>query len=277
VTPSFNQGDFLEETLRSILLQGYPDIELFVMDGGSTDSSVETLGKYDRWITSWVSEPDAGQSAAINSGFAQASGQVLGWLNSDDFFLKDALCQVAVAYARDSRAAGWLGGAVEVDKASRRRRTRFANCDFAVERVLRWSDGCNWVQPSCFFSSTAFRDVGGLNESLHFVMDVDLWVKLSRWGHFVVIDDLLSATRMYPEIKSLRDVPMRQSEHIYLCVGYGYPAMAREILLLFAKKHSAFEVASGQDRALLDSCSYRVLLSYLAKRTVRGLRERLGF
>ena len=91
VTPSFNQGRFLEETIRSVLLQGYPDMEYFVLDGGSTDNSVEIIEKYARWITFWTSEPDKGQSAAINRGLRMGSGMYATWINSDDLLCKDAL------------------------------------------------------------------------------------------------------------------------------------------------------------------------------------------
>ena len=91
VTPSFNQGEFIEETIRSILLQGYPNLEYIVMDGGSTDNSVEIIKKYSPWLSYWISEPDAGQSDAINRGLKQASGDFATWINSDDLLCKNAL------------------------------------------------------------------------------------------------------------------------------------------------------------------------------------------
>src|SRR5262245_22024528 len=96
VTPSFNQGHFLEETIRSILLQGYPELEYFVLDGGSTDSSVDTIKRYSRWLTYWASEPDRGQSAAINRGLRMGSGSHATWTNSDDLLCKVALVDHAV-------------------------------------------------------------------------------------------------------------------------------------------------------------------------------------
>src|SRR4029077_14523852 len=91
VTPSFNHGRFIEETIRSILLQGYPDLEYFVLDGGSTDNTIDIIRKYSSWISFWVSEPDRGQSAAINRGLRMGSGLYGTWINSDDMLCKDAL------------------------------------------------------------------------------------------------------------------------------------------------------------------------------------------
>ena len=100
VTPSFNQGTYLEETIRSILLQGYPNLEYIIIDGGSTDESAAIIKKYERWLTYWVSEPDQGQPQAINKGFARVSGEIGGYLNSDDFYLSNALSAAAVSFMR---------------------------------------------------------------------------------------------------------------------------------------------------------------------------------
>src|SRR5213592_2149932 len=91
VTPSYNQGQFIEETIRSVLLQGYPNLEYIVIDGGSTDESIAILRKYEKWIAHWVSERDKGQSEAINKGFAQATGEIFAWLNSDDVYERGAI------------------------------------------------------------------------------------------------------------------------------------------------------------------------------------------
>ena len=99
-TPSYNQGQFIEETIRSVLLQGYPDLEYIIIDGGSTDHSVEIIRKYEPWLTYWVSERDRGQSHAINKGFCRSTGVLLGWLNSDDVLLPEYTGDCRVAYGR---------------------------------------------------------------------------------------------------------------------------------------------------------------------------------
>src|SRR5882724_1831262 len=102
VVPSYEQASFLEETLRSVLLQGHPDLELIVMDGGSKDGSVDIIRRYERWISSWVSEPDGGQSAAINKGWRRATGRLLTWLNSDDTLLPGWAREMTLALGRDA-------------------------------------------------------------------------------------------------------------------------------------------------------------------------------
>lgn len=99
VTPSFNQGQFIEQTIRSVLMQGYPNLEYMIFDGGSSDGSVETIRKYENHLAYWQSEPDRGQSHAINKGFKRSTGQIICWLNSDDYFLPDTLKTVAESLA----------------------------------------------------------------------------------------------------------------------------------------------------------------------------------
>ena len=115
VTPSYNQGHYLEETIRSVLLQGYPNLEYIVIDGGSQDNSLEIIQKYQPWIAYWHSQPDRGQADALNQGFARATGEICAYLNSDDLFLPNTLFSVAIAFAQ--HRCTWLASRVLVGES----------------------------------------------------------------------------------------------------------------------------------------------------------------
>lgn len=207
VTPSFNQAGFIEETIRSVLLQGYRNLEYIIIDGNSSDESVEIIRKYERWITFWVSEPDRGQSHAINKGFMRASGHVLGWLNSDDFFLPGALQSIANSGKSNPDAVGWVGATQAIDLQGKPLFMLKPELPPIGENIIDWGGGRGAFlpQPSCFFSAQAFRDCRGLNEDLFFAMDLDLWLRLMELGRFVIGNQVLASYRVYPEAKSYRD------------------------------------------------------------------------
>lgn len=179
ITPSFNQARFLEETLRSVLLQGYPNLEYLVLDGGSTDGSVELIKKYERWIDYWVSEPDGGQSAAINRGLEMGSGEFAAWINSDDMLYRNAL-------AEHAGRIGFEGGVIYVgicalmDVRGGIRSMRNSSIH-TFEDLLRvpqiWRQGRNIIQPEVMFPRALALQVGGLDVANHYSMDYELWGK----------------------------------------------------------------------------------------------------
>ncbi len=199
VTPSFNQGEFLEATLRSVLLQGYPNLEYLVMDGGSTDESVALIRQYEPWLKNWVSAPDGGQSQAINQGMRQASGQVLAWLNSDDTYEPGALIRIGHAFAENPAAALIFGQAYQISRTGRRIGQASAR---AYDRRWLLEQGNSIPQPSAFFSRHAWQAVGPLNEALHFAMDYDLWFRLGDHGPVQFLPEFLSDQRIYPQAKT---------------------------------------------------------------------------
>lgn len=176
VTPSFNQARFLEKTIQSVLGQDYPQIEYIIIDGGSTDGSVDIIKKYETHLKYWVSEPDAGQSNAINKGFAKAAGRIFAWLNSDDLLAPSAV-KVAAYYLMNYPDIGLVyGDRLHID---------------AKGNVIGLNQGPSFKQnmfkrnvtlpqETVFFKKEVFEKAGGLDESLHFAMDFDLWYKMNK-------------------------------------------------------------------------------------------------
>lgn len=172
VTPSYNQIQFIEETIRSVLLQGYPNLEYIVVDGGSTDGSPETIRRYEPWLAHWVSEPDRGQAHAINKGFALCTGDLLGWINSDDGLLPSALAHLAAAFRQFPQSI-LLSDVLNVDDVYGltwlRRQT---NVTFeALAEPGRHN--VFWQQPGVYLPRALYQQVGELDETLRYVFDRD--------------------------------------------------------------------------------------------------------
>ena len=219
VTPSYNQAAFIEETLRSVLLQGYPNLEYIVMDGGSTDGSAEIIRKYEPWLSYARIGPDKGQSDAIAQGFARATGEILAWLNSDDTYLVGTLARVGAFFARHRNIVFAFGDAWNVDATGRmlnRLDTVWSN------RFLTANLGVHgWIQPGSFWRRDAYVRAGGLDPSLHFCMDRDLYLRLLRVGPSArIAGPPLANFRTHADAKStvLTDVGWR--EHALLLQRY---------------------------------------------------------
>lgn len=194
VTPSLNQGAFLEAALRSVLLQGYPNLELIVVDGGSADESADVLARYRPWLTETISGTDAGPASALNSGFARATGDILGFLNADDFLLPGCCERVAKGLARTradvisghgyfATPDGKLGAPLYSDRWHPRR--------FAY-------GACVLMQPATFFRRHIFRRVGGFSELTRTAWDQQLWADMAMAGAlFTMCDEPLAAFRLH--------------------------------------------------------------------------------
>ena len=163
VTPSFNQGEYIEETIRSILLQGYPDLEYIVMDGGSTDGAVDVIERYERWLASWRSQPDGAQTQAINAGLARASGELFHFINSDDVLEPEALKAVALA-AKDADA---VAGAVVHSGLGRRHEVR--NRNLSVAGLV--ADQATFRQPGVFLRTDMLRTIDSFHADFQYAFD----------------------------------------------------------------------------------------------------------
>jgi glycosyltransferase involved in cell wall biosynthesis len=199
VTPSYNQGQFIEETIRSVLLQNYPNLEYIIMDGGSTDNSVEIIKKYGKYLSYWTSEKDNGQADAIAKGFAQTTGYVIGWVNSDDYLLPCALQNVGRFFAEHSEVNFIVGSGIVVDTKGRLIRKYFSFPQ-SFESLL--VGGQFFMQVSSFWRREAYEEVGGLDTSLRFAFDYELFLRLARRFPLRGINALLSAFRIHEQSKS---------------------------------------------------------------------------
>jgi glycosyltransferase involved in cell wall biosynthesis len=199
VTPSYNQARFIEETIRSVLLQGYPDLEYIIIDGGSSDGSVDVIAKYESWLSYWVSEPDRGQAAAINKGFELATGEIIAWLNSDDTYTKQALAAVGLFFTRHPGADVLCGGGIYVfEDGVIARKYKSSSAD--LERMVVRN---NIIQPSTFFRKNVWQNVDRLDESLRFSFDLDLWLKSKRRYSFATHHQYFSKFRLHEQGKTL--------------------------------------------------------------------------
>lgn len=231
VTPSYNQGAFIEETIRSVLLQGYPNLEYAVVDGGSTDESVAIIQRYEPWLARWVSAKDDGQSDAINKGMASATGDILGWLNSDDYFAPGALGLAAIAFASGGSGIGAVVGTGS--KVDRQGRVVYSPLPSEVTRdtLLDWCDGMNFMQPACLFSRAAWAHAGPLRLDLDYCMDLALWLGISERFAFRVITDTLAFVHIHEDAKTIRARHRMFAEiALLLATDAGVPEKAKTLL-----------------------------------------------
>lgn len=236
VTPSFNQGAYLEKTIRSVLLQGYPNLEYIIIDGGSTDQSVEIIKKYEHWIDFWVSEKDQGQSHAINNGLAKTSGELLGWLNSDDYYLPGALFKIAMAYLEDTSVGAIYGQGHVIDETG-----AIVHIPKLVpvtrESLFGWCFGNDFMQPSCIFTRKAWQESGPIDESLNFALDVEFWIRIADRFTFKQITDVLSIALSHSQAKTTSMRNRGYAEFAIVCMRHGEEAYARRTLDLILAEH----------------------------------------
>jgi glycosyltransferase involved in cell wall biosynthesis len=203
VTPSYNQARFLETTIRSVLEQDYPAIEYIIVDGGSTDGSPEIIRRYAGRLAWWVSEPDRGQTDAINKGFARAKGDILAWLNSDDVYLPGAVAE-AVTFFQSHPDVGMVYGDANFINAEGARIGMFPARQTDYARLRRGY--VHIPQQASFFRAGLWRQVGPLDPSFYFAMDYDLWVRLAKLAPLVYLPRLWASFRLHGGGKTITSV-----------------------------------------------------------------------
>ena len=198
VTPSFNQARYLEATIQSVLSQDYPRIEYLVVDGASTDGSVEIIKKYANKLSWWTSEKDSGQAEAINKGLARAKGEILAWLNSDDYYLLNTISAAVKTFEENPDAVMIYADMLAVDEHGQTINV-LKYKQLSLEDLL-----CFQIigQPSVFFRRQVYQKTGGLDPTFHFLLDHHLWIQIAQQGKILHVPQTWSAARYHAEAKN---------------------------------------------------------------------------
>lgn len=217
ITPSFNQAQFLEKTILSVLNQDYLNLEYIIIDGGSTDGSIEIIKKYNRLLTYWISEPDKGQSHAINKGFKIATGDYIGWINSDDELNDNTLNtlskRILESQSKKEVKVLYYGMVELIDEESRFIKMHPFSDTLFFKSHLHKKSPVN--QPGSFYQKNALDQVKYLNEDFHFCMDWDLWLKLLRVGEAQFINRVMARLRVHPKAKTYNNGNIAQIKESY--------------------------------------------------------------
>lgn len=199
ITPSYNQAEFLEATIQSVLAQDYPKIEYLVVDGGSTDGSVDIIKKYQSQITWWESEPDEGQASAINKGMARAQGEIVAWLNSDDLYLPGAVREAVASFRENSPVSMVFGNAITID-AKGIPLNELVFPDWDLEDLIGFRIIC---QPAVFMGRSYYEQVKGLDQNYHFMLDHHLWMRIASQAPIKHENSLWAAARHHGSAKNV--------------------------------------------------------------------------
>jgi glycosyltransferase involved in cell wall biosynthesis len=226
VTPSFNQGQYLEETIQSVLDQNYPNLEYVVIDGLSSDNSVEIIKKYEKYLTYWCSESDNGQAHAINKGFQKCTGEIFNWLNSDDYLEHGALFKVIESFKNEE--VNMVAG--KVRNFSSTSEEIIANQQLSAVGLMCWEPGVKFVQPGVWMRRDLISKCGGIDEQFHYAFDWDLYIRyLYHFPTVKELDDILVNFRLHENSKTQSMIGLftieEQKVIEKICALEGYPLL----------------------------------------------------
>lgn len=224
ITPSFNQGRFIEKTIQSVINQDYAGIEYVVIDGGSTDNTVDVIKKYQGHMKYWVSESDAGQSDAIKKGFEKVSGDIVGWINSDDcYYSKDVFKKVADVFESNPDVNICYGDNIYIDENDSVLYLRKAFPFYSEKLLSIW----NYInQPTVFFRKKIL-DEFQLDLSLHYIMDYEYWLQISNRYRFKYVNSIISASRWHTSCKTISNSQAFYDELETVYGRIGKPILAK--------------------------------------------------
>jgi glycosyltransferase involved in cell wall biosynthesis len=281
VTPSYNQGKFIEEAIRSVLLQGYPNLEYVITDGGSTDNTLEIIQAYEPWLSHWVSEKDRGQAHAVNKGWASASGDILGWLNSDDVYAPEALFAVAEAW-NEAGKPGLLYGDALSTNVFLRPHSKKSMKGYSLKTMLL---GKSMPQPAVFISKDFFSKNGPLDETLHYALDFEFFLRAwLRPGaqSFCYVPKVLAYSRRYGETKCQTGGASHARENVSVLRRTWQDHMKR--CHISRQWRKAFSVAIGRQSIryldsgnILEACKVLCEAFMWSPRVVKNMAKPLGY
>jgi len=254
IIPSFNLGRFIEETIRSIVLQRWPDLELIIVDGGSSDETVEIIRKYEPWIAWWVSETDRGQHEAINKGLKKVTGDVVAWFNADDFFADGIFAAVAETWRRNPRG---IYAAPVANFYARGRETLIRPRGMSIENVVQyWTKRSLWHDPGLFWSRAVVDAVGGPDPSLHYAHDFDYLVRALQHATVEYVDHVAAGFRLHQQSKTVSRTEQMMAETA--AVSRRYWHMVKDL-----------------DREGFERSEFEAGVRHAASKLLRGKREGL--
>ena len=235
ITVSYNQVEFIEENILSVINQNYPNIEHIIIDAGSTDGTLEILKKYDTYLN-WISEPDNGQSDGLNKGFKKATGEIIGWINSDDNLSKNSLNIVGEFFKNNPEEIALVGNQAIIDEKSNLLRVTKSQA-YSFDYLLNHATGI--TQNSTFFKKEVFGTIGYLNENLHYAMDTDLFIRIASIKNMYYIDETLAEFRIQPNAKTAEGSHKFAMELLKIRKKYGAkrfsPAVIDDIYIILSQ------------------------------------------